>query len=119
MPANYAPLAVLALVVGGLGVILLMLGMIVRPHLPTPEKLSTYESGSRPIGEAHHRMTIRFYIIAMLYVLFDIETVFMYPWAVNMDQLGTFGLIEMFIFIVLLFVAYAYAWRKGALDWVD
>jgi NADH-quinone oxidoreductase subunit A len=118
VPENYGPLAILVLLVAGLGAIILTIGIVIRPQLPTAEKLSTYESGMRPIGEAHHRITVRFYIIAMLFVLFDIEVVFLYPWAVVLDRLGVFGLIEMGIFVALLLVAYGYAWRKGALDWV-
>jgi NADH-quinone oxidoreductase subunit A len=105
-----------ALVAGGMYVTSHILG----PNRPGKIKLGPYESGKDPIGEAHIRFPIRFYIIAMLFVLFDIEIVFFYPWAVVYKQLLSFGnfiLIEMLVFIGLLFVGYFYAWKKGALEW--
>jgi len=100
----------------------LLLGNISKllgPNRPTATKLTPYESGMPPIGPAQQRYTVRYYIIAMLFVVFDIEAVFLYPWAIAFDAIGIYGLIEMFLFIVLLLVGYAYAWRKGALDWVS
>ena len=76
-----------------------------------------YECGVDPVGDARSQYMIKYYLIAMLFVAFDVETIFMYPWAVLFDQLGLFGLVEMVIFIVILVVGYFYAWRKGALDW--
>ena len=92
---------------------------IVGPHKPQASKLTPYESGMPPIGPAQQRYTVRYYIIAMLFVVFDIEAVFLYPWAIAFDAIGIYGLIEMFLFIVLLLVGYVYAWRKGALDWAS
>lgn len=104
------------LVAGGMFAITHILG----PNRPGKTKLGPYESGKDPIGEAHIRFPIRFYIIAMLFVLFDIEIVFFYPWAVvykKLLPLGNFILIEMLVFIGLLLVGYFYAWKKGALEW--
>ena len=84
---------------------------------PTAVKLAPYECGMPPIGSARERFPIKFYIIAMLFIVFDIETVFMYPWAVVFRQLGMFGFVEMGVFIAILVVGYAYVWRKGALEW--
>jgi NADH-quinone oxidoreductase subunit A len=80
-------------------------------------KAMPYESGMVPIGEGTRRMPVRFYLIAVLFILFDIEVVFFLPWAIVFRQLGLFGLIEMIIFIVILLVGYIYAWKKGALEW--
>ena len=93
--------------------------LLLRPKAPNPVKFTAYEFRHAPIGEAQARYTIRYYVIAMLFVVFDIEAVFFYPWAVAFNSLGWYGLIEMVLFIVLLLVAYVYAWRKGALDWVS
>ena len=87
------------------------------PRRPTPAKLEPYECGMRPIGSARQRVPVRFYLIAMLFILFDIEIVFLYPWAVVLDRLGLFGLIEMAVFVAILVIGYVYVWRKGALDW--
>ena len=81
-------------------------------------KLAPYECGIEPETDARDRYSIRFYLVAMLFVIFDVETVFMFPWAVMMDELALFGLIEMIVFLFILVVGYVYAWRKGALDWV-
>jgi len=103
----------------GIGVSMLMLQKLFQPSNPNPVKLMPYESGMPPIGEANQRYTVRYYVIAMLFVVFDIEAVFFYPWAVAFNAIGWYGLVEMVLFIVLLLVAYIYAWRKGALDWVS
>ncbi len=97
-------------------------GIIVLSHLyprarPTPVKLTPYESGMPPLGGVRDRFSVKFYLVAMLFIVFDIETVFMIPWSVAFRQLGLFGLIEMLIFVVILFVGYIYAWKRGALEW--
>jgi NADH-quinone oxidoreductase subunit A len=84
---------------------------------PTPVKLSPYECGMPPVGTARDRFSIKFYIIAMLFILFDIEAVFLYPWAVEFRKLGMFGFVEMGVFIAILLVGYIYVWKKGALEW--
>ena len=93
------------------------LGTIFGPKKESAAKAMPYESGMVPIGEGTRRMPIRFYLIAVLFILFDIEVVFFLPWAIVFRQLGLFGLIEMMIFIVILLVGYVYAWKKGALEW--
>jgi NADH-quinone oxidoreductase subunit A len=103
----------------GIAVSMMLIPALLRPKAPNATKATPYESGMPPIGEAQARYTIRYYVIAMLFVVFDIEAVFFYPWAVAFNSIGWFGLIEMVLFIVLLLVAYVYAWRKGALDWVS
>ena len=110
----------IALMVGLATVIALIaigLGTIFGPKKNSAAKSMPYESGMNPYGEGTRRMPVRFYIIAVLFILFDIEVVFFLPWAITFRQLGIFGLIEMIIFIVILLVGYVYAWKKGALEW--
>lgn len=117
--ANWLVIAVYFQMVLGIAITMMLLPLLLRPKNPNRVKSMAYESGMPPIGNAQQRYTVRYYIIAMLFVVFDIETVFFYPWAVAFNVIGWYGLIEMVLFIVLLLVAYAYAWRKGALDWVS
>ena len=93
------------------------LGTIFGPRKQSAAKSMPYESGMNPYCEGTRRMPIRFYLVAVLFILFDIEVVFFLPWAITFRQLGLFGLIEMVIFIVILLVGYVYAWKKGALEW--
>jgi len=106
--------AIVALVVVG---VLLTLSTILGPRNPTPQKLIPYECGIIPREEAKGRYPVRFATIAMLFIIFDIEVVFMYPWAVALDQLKLFGLIEMVVFIAILGIAYVYIWGRGGLEW--
>jgi NADH-quinone oxidoreductase subunit A len=103
-----------ALLVGGM----LGLSRLIQPRRPTPQKFIAYESGVDPVGGGWSQSQIRYYVFALLFVMFDVEAVFIFPWAVKLDALGTFGLIEMFVFIVILALGLAYAWRKGVLRWV-
>jgi NADH-quinone oxidoreductase subunit A len=93
------------------------LGYLFGPRKASEVKSTPYESGIAPFGEGTRRMPVRFYLIAVLFILFDIEVVFFLPWAVTFRQLGLFGLIEMIVFIAILLVGYFYAWKKGALEW--
>ena len=93
------------------------LGTLFGPRKQSAAKSMPYESGMNPYGEGTRRMPIRFYLIAVLFILFDIEVVFFLPWAITFRQLGLFGLVEMIIFIGILLVGYVYAWKKGALEW--
>ena len=114
---DYLPiiiLAVLALVVSG--VIMLLSSIAGRPRRSTTE-VSPYECGVPVIGNARERFSVKFYLIGVLFILFDIEIVFFYPWAVTFDQLGLLALVEMLLFIAILFVGYIYVWKKGALEW--
>ena len=117
LPADYLPVVIYLLLGAVTGVGLLFVSWILRPKNPYPEKLSTYESGITPFADARQKFSIRFYIIAMLFLIFDIEAVFLYPWAVAYDYIGLYGFVEMVIFIVILLVGYWYAWKKGALEW--
>jgi NADH-quinone oxidoreductase subunit A len=117
MLRNYLPLALMMGVSIIFGVIMANLSKWIGPRRPNFDKLSTYESGMMPIGSTRERVSIKYYIVAMLFIIFDIEIVFLYPWAVTFDKIGAFALVEMFIFIALLFVGYLYALKKGALEW--
>jgi len=99
------------------GIGALVLGELFRMKRPYPEKLMAYESGNAPVGEPRIRFSVKFYIIAMLFVVFDVEAVFLYPWAIVFDKLGLYAFVEMIIFIAILLVGFVYAWKKGALDW--
>ena len=90
----------------------------VRPDNPTPQKVLTYECGRDPIGGSWFQFNFRYYLYALVFVIFDVETVFLYPWAVRFNALKWFGFVEMIVFILILLVGYAYAWRKKALEWV-
>jgi len=98
-------------------VIAITLGIFFGPRRPSARKAAPYESGMTPLGPGNRRMPVRYYLVAVLFILFDIEVVFFLPWAVSFRQLGLFGLVEMVIFIVILLVGYIYAWKRGALEW--
>ena len=116
--AEYLPIVILATLALAFAVLSLSASALLRPHKPTPAKLAPYECGIEPErlpkGE---RFSVKFYVVAMLFIIFDVETIFLFPWAVGFRQLGLFGLVEMAVFIALVFVAYVYVWRKGGLDW--
>jgi NADH-quinone oxidoreductase subunit A len=114
---DFLPIFVLIVVITALTLVVLVISRVLGPFRPTKRKLMPYESGMDPIGPAVRRLPVKFYLVAMLFILFDIEVVFFLPWAVYMRRLGLFGLIEMGLFVVILLVGYAYAWRKGALEW--
>ena len=115
--SGYVPVLILMIIALGFGLGSLLVGMLVRPRRPYKEKLLPYESGNPAIGEPRGRFDIKFYIVAMLFVVFDVEAIFLYPWAVTFDKLGVYAFTEMMLFIIILLVGYVYAWRKGAFDW--
>ncbi len=114
---QYVPIAIMLVLSIGLAALIVALGHLVGPSRPTHRKMIPYESGMVPIGPGMRRQPIRFYRIAMLFLLFDIEVVFLLPWAVVSRKLGLFGFIEALIFIAILLVGYLYAWKGGALEW--
>jgi len=115
----YLPLALFAVAATAFGVIGLAMGSLIRPAGRDQEgKLEPYECGVEPVRDARQRFSVRFYIVAMLFLIFDVETVFLFPWAVQFKQLALFGFIEMAIFIAILIFGYVYAWKRGALEWV-
>jgi len=114
---NYVVVAIFILLGILLPVAALTVGRILRPSKPNTEKETTYESGNEPVGEGQVRFNIRYYLFALMFVIFDVETVFLYPWAVAYKQLGLFVLVEMLIFVALLLVGLLYAWKKKVLKW--
>ena len=117
MVATYVPIALFRLVAIGFAIVTLLVARLVNPSRRHSVKLEPYECGIEPNTDARDRYSIRYYLIAMLFVIFDVETVFLFPWAVIMDRLLLFGFIEMLVFLFILIVGYAYAWKKGALEW--
>ena len=118
MNTGYVPIVILAVLAGVFAVLSLAASALVRPRRPLPAKLAPYECGIEPIKLARtERFPVKFYVVAMLFIIFDIETIFLFPWAVAYRQLGLFGLVEMAVFIGLVFVAYLYVWQKGGLEW--
>jgi len=117
VPLNYLPILVFIAIALAFGLVSLALGRLVRPSRPYKAKLAPYESGSPLFMDARVRFPMRYYIIAMLFVIFDIEIVFLFPWAVVYRKLGLLGLLEMGFFIAILLVGFWYAWKKGALEW--
>lgn len=116
--SDYLPVLVLLVLAFGFAGVSLGASALLRPSRPNPAKAAPYECGIEPQrlpkGE---RFSVKFYVVAMLFIIFDIETIFLYPWAIGFRSLGLFGLVEMFVFIGLVFVAYLYIWRAGGLDW--
>lgn len=111
-------LAVAVLMVAAIGMVAFMLGFgrLIRPSRPQPEKFIPYEAGSDPAG-TFGQSNVRYYVFALLFVIFDVEAVFIFPWAVNLERLDVFGLVEMTVFVVILTLGLVYAWRKGVLRW--
>jgi NADH-quinone oxidoreductase subunit A len=118
MLSDYLPIVVLGVLAFLFAVASLAVSSLLRPHRPNPVKLSAYECGNDPVRlPGGERFSVQFFVVAMLFIIFDIEMIFLFPWAVAFRRLGLFGLIEMAVFIALVFAAYVYVWRKGGLDW--
>jgi NADH-quinone oxidoreductase subunit A len=118
MLTDYLPIVVMAGLAAIFAVGSLVASSLLRPHRPNPVKRSAYESGNDPVRLPRgQRFSVKFYVVAMLFIIFDIETIFLFPWAVSFRRLGVFGLAEMAVFVALVFVAYVYIWRKGGFDW--
>ena len=115
---SYLTVAIFGAVAVVLVSLLLGLGSLIRPRKPSGEKLMPYESGVDPVGDGWSQSQIRYYIFAVLFVIFDVEAVFLFPWATQLEMYGAFGLIEMGIFVFVLLLGLVYAWRKGLLRWV-
>jgi len=115
---EYIIVALFGALAFGLVATFIGLAGLIRPSRPTPAKIENYESGVDPVGSTWSQSQIRYYIFALLFVMFDVEAVFIFPWAARLEDLGLFGLVEMVIFIFILVLGLAYAWRKGVLRWV-
>jgi len=113
----YLPILLLVVIAICFGLGALVFSSFIGPKKPSALKLQPYECGCEPVGSARERFTVKFYLIAMLFILFDIEAVFLYPWSILFKKLGMFGVVEMGVFIAILLVGYIYIWKKGALEW--
>ncbi len=118
MPRGYLPIFIFGVIAILFPIVAILAAKLIRPSAPIATKLEAYECGIRAASDSRGRYTVRFYIIAILFVIFDVETIFLFPWAVRYRQLGWFGVAEVAVFLAILVVGYYWAYRKGALDWV-
>ena len=115
---GYVPVVILAVLAGAFASLSLVASSVLRPKRYLPAKVAPYESGIEPVRlPKSERFPVKFYVVAMLFIIFDVETIFLFPWAVMYHRLRVFGLVEMVIFLAILIVGYVYAWRRGALSW--
>ena len=117
MLAEYWPVLLFLGVATGLGVVLLIIGLLAGPRRPESEKLSPYECGFEAFEDARMQFDVRYYLLAILFIIFDLEIAFLFPWAVVFQHIGIVALIEMALFLLLLVVGFVYVWKKGALEW--
>ena len=117
MLLNYLPILIFLGVASGIGVLLLVLGFLFGSGQKDAEKLSPYECGFEPFEDSRIKFDVRYYLVAILFIIFDLEIAFLFPWAVSLDTIGGFGLVSMAIFLALLVVGFIYEWKKGALEW--
>jgi NADH-quinone oxidoreductase subunit A len=118
MPSGYIPIFIFLAVAIAFPVVTIIAAKLIRPSAPFQAKLEAYECGIKAASDSRGRYTVRFYIIAILFVIFDVETIFLFPWAIKYSKLGWFGVAEVAVFLAILIVGYIWAWKKGALDWV-
>lgn len=117
LASEYAPIFIFILIALAMGAAPLVMTYIIASQHPDPEKNSAYECGFEAFEDARMQFDVRFYLVAILFVVFDLETAFLFPWAVVLDHIGLFGFVEMMLFLLILLVGYVYAWKKGALQW--
>jgi NADH-quinone oxidoreductase subunit A len=117
MLQNYVPILIFLGVAGALGTVLIGLGWLFGPRRPDSEKLSAYECGFEAFSDSRMKFDVRYYLVAILFIVFDLEIAFLFPWAVALDGIGRIGLIAMAAFLLILVVGFVYEWKKGALEW--
>ncbi|MDH3915493.1 MAG: NADH-quinone oxidoreductase subunit A [Chromatiales bacterium] len=117
MLENYLPILIFLVIATVLGLALIALGFILGPRRPDSEKLSSYECGFEAFEDSRMKFDVRYYLVAILFIIFDLEIAFLFPWAVSLDSIGLFGLVAMGIFLAILVVGFIYEWKKGALEW--
>ena len=117
MASTYLPVLLLMVISGLTAVMMVMMSHMVGPNRPTPQKGMPYESGMLPLGDTRQRFSVKFYVVGILFIIFDVETVFLIPWAVSFRDLGLFGFIEGLLFVGTLGIGLLYVWKKGALEW--
>ena len=114
---GYLPILVFMVIAGGIALAMVGGSLLAARQKPYPEKVSAYECGFEPFDDARRRFDVRFYLVAILFIIFDLEVAFLFPWAVSLGEIGVFGFWSMVIFLAVLTVGFAYEWRKGALEW--
>ena len=114
---EYFPIILFLIIALGLSFIFIMLNFLLSPKKPDPEKLSSYECGFEPFNDSRIEFDVRFYLVAILFIIFDLEIAFLFPWAISLGNIGLVGFISMMIFLIILAVGFIYEWKKGALDW--
>ena len=114
---NYLPIMIFIAIGIAIGVLPILAGFLLAPHKPDSEKLSPYECGFEAFEDSRMRFDVRYYLVAILFIIFDLEIAFLFPWAVALDKIGVFGLVAMGMFLAVLVVGFVYEWRKGALEW--
>ena len=114
---EYLPILIFLIVGGGFGVVLITLGFLAGRRNPDPDKLAPYECGFEAFEDSRMKFDVRYYLVAILFIIFDLEIAFLFPWAVSLDAIGTFGLLAMGLFLLILVVGFVYEWKKGALEW--
>ena len=117
MLAEYVPVLIFLAVAGGIGLLLLALGYVFAPRRPYPEKDSAYECGFEAFEDTRMKFDVRYYLVAILFIVFDLEIAFLFPWAVALDRIGLIGIAAMGVFLLVLVVGFIYEWKKGALEW--
>ena len=118
MPTGYIPIFIFVAIAVLFPTVTIIAAKLIRPSAPSTTKLEAYECGIKAASDSRGRYTVRFYIIAILFVIFDVETIFLFPWAIRYKTLGWFGVVEMLVFLAILIVGYLWAYLKGALEWV-
>jgi len=114
---EYLPIAIFMAVAAGIGLALMASAIIIAMRKPDPEKLSAYECGFAPFDDARMKFDIRFYLVSILFIIFDLEVAFLFPWAISLGEIGVYGFWSMIIFLAILTIGFIYEWRKGALEW--
>jgi NADH-quinone oxidoreductase subunit A len=117
MVENYLPILLFVIVGLGMGAVLLAAGFILGPSRPNDEKLSPYECGFEAFEDSRMKFDVRYYLVAILFIIFDLEIAFLFPWAIVLDEIGLFGFASMAVFIAILLIGFLYEWKKGALEW--
>jgi NADH-quinone oxidoreductase subunit A len=117
MLENYLPVLIFIVIGLGMGAIMITLGFVLSPHKPDSEKLSPYECGFEAFGDARMKFDVRYYLVAILFIIFDLEIAFLFPWAIVLSDIGMFGYVAMLIFLGILVIGFIYEWKKGALEW--
>ncbi len=117
MLANYLPILIFLCVAAAIGGVLIVLGFLLGPRRPDPDKLSPFECGFEAFEDSRMKFDVRYYLVAILFILFDLEIAFLFPWAVSLRSIGHFGILSMVVFLAILVVGFIYEWKKGALEW--